>query len=159
VVAVRIGVTSLATSLAYWRDLLGMREVRENALRFGEDSRQALLELEALPEGEAMNHATAAGRIAFAVPAEELAAAETAIKAADGAILTPLVSLDTPGKATVQVVILGDPDGYEICFVGAAAFTELSQVDPKGEAILDEAMGKDKSKEWFERKGRKKESA
>lgn len=34
-------------------------------------------------------------------------------KAKDGGhkILTPLVSLDTPGKATVQVVILADPVG------------------------------------------------
>lgn len=29
-------------------------------------------------------------------------------------VLTPLVSLDTPGKATVQVVILADPDGHEV---------------------------------------------
>ena len=28
----------------------------------------------------------------------------------------------------VQVVILADPDGQEICFVGDEAFRELSQV-------------------------------
>ena len=50
------------------------------------------------------------------------------MKEAKGTILTPLISLDTPGKATVQVVILGDPDGQEICFVGSEAFRELSQV-------------------------------
>ena len=34
--------------------------------------------------------------------------------AAGFTVLTPLVSLDTPGKATVQVVILADPDGHEV---------------------------------------------
>lgn len=31
------------------------------------------------------------------------------MKSANQTILTPLVSLDTPGKATVEVVILADP--------------------------------------------------
>lgn len=31
------------------------------------------------------------------------------MKKEDQKILTPLVSLDTPGKATVEVVILADP--------------------------------------------------
>lgn len=81
-------------------------------------------------------------------------------------ILTPLVSLDTPGKATVEVVILADPvsahyniikcnemklvsvqkmltgqclfqDAHEICFVGDEAFRQLSMVDPKGNELLD----------------------
>lgn len=42
-------------------------------------------------------------------------------------ILTPLVSLDTPGKATVHVVILADPvsnsQKHDTC---ARAFTEMS---------------------------------
>ena len=76
-----------------------------------------------------------------------------------GKILTPLLSLDTPGKATVQVVILGDPDGQEICFVGSEAFDELSQVDPKGDELLDAAMKEDKSKEWFQKKGIEKKRA
>lgn len=64
-------------------------------------------------------------------------------------ILTPLVSLDTPGKATVQVIILADPDGHEICFVGDEAFRELSKVDPEGNKLLDDAISGDKSDEWF----------
>lgn len=85
-------------------------------------------------------------------------------------ILTPLVSLDTPGKATVEVVILADPvriyyvmllrlnveylpnvrlsdsdlhimqDGHEICFVGDEAFRQLSAMDPKGNELLDEVI-------------------
>ena len=34
---------------------------------------------------------------------------ERKVKEAGHTILTPLVSLDTPGKATVEVVILADP--------------------------------------------------
>ena len=34
---------------------------------------------------------------------------ESQIKSSGGTILTPLVSLDTPGKATVQVIIVADP--------------------------------------------------
>ena len=29
-------------------------------------------------------------------------------------VLTPRVRLDTPGKASVEVVILADPDGHEV---------------------------------------------
>lgn len=58
---------------------------------------------------------------------------------------TPYVSLDTPGKATVQVVILADPDGHEICFVGEAGFRDLSRVDPDADRLLSEAMDQDKS--------------
>ena len=57
----------------------------------------------------AVDHATAFGRIAFACPHQELPGIENAAKSGGHTILTPLVSLDTPGKATVQVVILADP--------------------------------------------------
>ena len=50
-------------------------------------------------------------------------------------------------------------DGHEICFVGEEGFGELSQVDPKGDELLRKAMEEDKSKEWFAKKGLKKEAA
>ena len=37
------------------------------------------------------------------------------MKETNNVILTPLVSLDTPGKATVEVVILADPVRYTCC--------------------------------------------
>jgi len=37
------------------------------------------------------------------------------MKETNNVILTPLVSLDTPGKATVEVVILADPVRYSCC--------------------------------------------
>lgn len=39
----------------------------------------------------------------------QLAGIQEALKSAGQTILTPLVSLDTPGKATVEVVIPADP--------------------------------------------------
>ncbi len=39
----------------------------------------------------------------------QLPAIEQTVMDAGHTVLTPLVSLDTPGKATVQVVILADP--------------------------------------------------
>ena len=39
------------------------------------------------------------------------------MKEAEQTVLTPLVSLDTPGKATVQVVILADPVSLLVCSV------------------------------------------
>ena len=57
------------------------------------------------------------------------------------------------------MVILSDPDSHEICFVGSEAFDELSQVDPNADELLDAAMAKDKSKEWFKKKGIEKGKA
>ena len=58
-----------------------------------------------------MDHAKAQGRIAFSVPSQELAGVQEKVEGVGEQVLTPLISLDTPGKATVQVVILADPDG------------------------------------------------
>jgi hypothetical protein len=66
--------------------------------------------------------------------------------------------LDTPGKTTVLVVILQDPDGHEICFVGDIGFRDLSRVDSEASRLLAEAMAGDKSDEW-ETKRLKREAA
>lgn len=42
-------------------------------------------------------------------------------------ILTRLVSLDTPGKATVEVVILADPVSHD-CLLKAAYFRPTDEV-------------------------------
>lgn len=54
------------------------------------------------------------GRVAFACRGEQLQQLEADVRTAGYSIHTPYVSLDTPGKATVQVVILQDPDGHEV---------------------------------------------
>lgn len=156
VVSVGISVSEMVRSVNYWNQLLGM-EVAEDgearkSLRFGPN--QAKLILQKI-DG-AVDHAKAAGRIAFAIPGGKLKDVEAKVKGAGGTILTPYITLDTPGKAQVQVVIFADPDGQEICFVGDEGFRDLSSVDPEGDALLDAALEADKSNEWFARKGRTK---
>ncbi|XP_029467954.1 glyoxalase domain-containing protein 4 isoform X1 [Rhinatrema bivittatum] len=158
---VMLGVSDLEKSLNYWSNLIGMKvyskdeEKKKAVLGFADN--QCKLELQDI--GEAVDHRTAFGRIAFSCPKEELPGIEALMKQQNQRILTPLVSLDTPGKATVQVVILADPDGHEICFVGDEAFRELSQVDPNGNRLLDAAMAADKSDEWFKKHKMQKASA
>jgi len=155
VVGVSVGVSQLPASLCYWTTLLGMKKVEESedsaTVTYGDN--QGSLTLKTIG---AVDHAKAGGRIAFSIPAEELAPLEQTMKEAKTTILTPLVSLDTPGKATVQVVILADPDGHEICFVGDEAFRQLSQVDPKADDLLEAALEADKSDAWFAKKGKEK---
>lgn len=160
VVKVTLAVSDLQKSLNYWSSLLGMKiyekdEAKQRAL-LGYADNQCKLELQGIKG--AVDHAAAFGRIAFSCPKSELPELEELMKREKQTILTPLVSLDTPGKATVHVVILADPDGHEICFVGDEAFRELSKVDPKGSKLLDEAMAADKSDEWFANHKRPKAS-
>ncbi|XP_060115000.1 glyoxalase domain-containing protein 4 [Heteronotia binoei] len=151
VLKVTLAVSSLPRSVAFWSKLLGMKiyqkdEPRQRVLLgYAED--QCKLELQGI--GQAVDHGTAFGRIAFSCPKEQLLNIEALMKKENQKILTPFVSLETPGKATVQVVILADPDGHEICFVGDEGFRELSKVDPNGGKLLDEAMAADRSNEWF----------
>ncbi|XP_071522345.1 glyoxalase domain-containing protein 4-like isoform X2 [Panulirus ornatus] len=147
--------SNLERSVNYWRDLAGltMYKKTDKAATFGFGDTQAKLVLQDI--GEPVNHAKAFGRIAFAAPGADLPGIEKKMKEANQTIITPYISLDTPGKATVQVVILADPDGHEICFVGEEGFHELSQVDPKGNELLNEGIEKDKSDEWFAKKGGK----
>uniref|UniRef100_A0A8C6I303 Gem nuclear organelle associated protein 4 n=1 Tax=Mus spicilegus TaxID=10103 RepID=A0A8C6I303_MUSSI len=131
VLKVTLAVSDLQKSLNYWSNLLGMKIYEQD-----EEKQRALL-------GYADN---------------QLPDLEDLMKRESHSILTPLVSLDTPGKATVQVVILADPDGHEICFVGDEAFRELSKMDPKGSKLLDDAMEADKSDEWFATRNKPKAS-
>eukprot|EP00088_Acartia_fossae_P005937 TRINITY_DN12693_c0_g1_i1.p1 TRINITY_DN12693_c0_g1~~TRINITY_DN12693_c0_g1_i1.p1 ORF type:complete len:310 (+),score=91.19 TRINITY_DN12693_c0_g1_i1:38-931(+) len=159
VVSVGISVSDMAKSSQYWTGLLGMNLAKdggnEKSLQFGDNQAQLILHK---IDGK-VDHATAAGRIAFSIPGDELKGVESKVECAGEKILTPYITLDTPGKAQVQVVILADPDGQEICFVGDEGFRDLSQVDPAADNLLEEAMDKDKSDEWFKRKGRSKVTA
>ena len=71
------------------------------------DKDQAKLELTEIPDK--VEHGTAFGRIAFSLPADDLPQLEKSVKASGHTILTPYVKLDTPGKASVVVVIIADP--------------------------------------------------
>lgn len=134
-------------SINYWNAILGLKLFNESdkSATFGFDEKQAKLELRQIESP--IDRGTAYGRIAFSVPEAELKVIDSLIKEHKGTILTPLVSLDTPGKATVTVIILADPDNHEICFVGDEAFRQLSQVDPEGVAELDKFIKKDEERQ------------
>ncbi|CAN0021241.1 unnamed protein product [Discosporangium mesarthrocarpum] len=140
--SVGIHVEDLPRSIAYWCDLLGMSQFpseppvapgSEGAVPNPAEARtrvavgfapeQVKLDLLQLGEG-AVEHALSSGRVAFACG--PVAPIHEAVSQAGGTVLTPPLTLPTPGKADVEVTILADPDGYEICFVGASAFYELA---------------------------------
>ncbi|KAJ8722573.1 hypothetical protein PYW07_003753 [Mythimna separata] len=146
VVKVSLASSNLEKSIAYWNGLLSLKifEKTTKTVTLGFGDQQAKLELVEI--GEPVNRAKAYGRIAFSCPFEEQPIIDQKIQAAKGTILTPLISLDTPGKATVRVIILADPDGHEICFVDDESFRQLSQVDPASDADLDKFIKSDKSR-------------
>lgn len=144
---VSVNVKNLDQSKEFWGSLCGMTVENETEqkclLSYGKD--QCKLELNSL-NGVELKRGTAFGRIAFACPTNELKEIEERMNAANPHFVqNPLISLDTPGKSTVWVVILRDPNDHEICFVGDEAYKELSVADPKASNLLQEAIANDTS--------------
>jgi len=139
--------SNIQQSLAYWNGLLGLDvyEKKPKSATFAFSSNQAKLEISDI--GKAVDHAKSYGRIAFAIPKDQQPEIDRRVREANQKILTPLLDLDTPGKASVRVLILADPDGHEICFVDEEGFSQLSQTDPKGEELLTRYIKLDKSRE------------
>ncbi|XP_034840686.1 glyoxalase domain-containing protein 4 [Maniola hyperantus] len=146
VVKVSLASSNLARSIEYWNGLLTLKifEKTDKSVLLGFSEDQAKLEL--VDIGEPVNRAKAYGRIAFSCPFDQQPIIDKKIQEAKEKILTPLISLDTPGKATVRVIILADPDDHEICFVDDESFRQLSQVDPASDADLDKFIKSDKSR-------------
>nr|CAD7263299.1 unnamed protein product [Timema shepardi] len=131
---VSLNISNLQRSLDYWNKLLGLKiyEKSEKSVLLGFSNNQTKLELYDI--GQKVNRAKAFGRIAFSIPFDEQPKLSEKVETAKEKILTPLISLDTPGKAT---------DGHEICFVDDENFRKLSAFDPEGEALLDRYIKKD----------------
>lgn len=146
IIKVSLASSNLSRSLTYWNGLLTLKvfEQSDKKALLGFSENQAKLEL--VDIGKPVDHAKAYGRIAFACPFEEQPIIDKKIQEANQKILTPLISLDTPGKATVRVIILADPDGHEICFVDDESFRQLSQLDPNSDAELNKFIKSDKSR-------------
>lgn len=134
--------SNLQKTIAYWKDILDMKVIEKAdnrvSMSYGED--QAKLEF--IDIGTAIDHAKAYGRIAFSVPLAIQPEIQKRIKESGNKILTDLITLDTPGKASVRVIILADPDGHEICFVDDEGFRQLSVPDYESEAILNRYLKK-----------------
>lgn len=151
--------SDLQQTKRFWHDLCGMQLNSENgdSLSLAYDASGIVLEFVNIHC--AIDHSSAFGRVALSCPAAELSGVQEKAINEGFTVLTPLISLDTPGKATVQVVILADPDRHEVCFVGDEAFRILSQEDPHADSLLTAAMAEDKSDEWFSKEGKSKTSA
>jgi len=150
--SVTLAVSEMQRSVHFWHELLSMDvyESDNNIARLGFAEGQCEIILQ--KSTETIVRAESYGRIAFSCLDDEVKILEKKIIDNNETVLTPYISLDTPGKATVQVVILADPDGHEICFVGDAGFRDLSQYDPDGDKLLDNAIAVDKSDDWFMKK-------
>ncbi|KAB0790562.1 hypothetical protein PPYR_15034 [Photinus pyralis] len=140
---VTIACSSLAKSLDYWNGILGLTvfEKSEKSATVGFKANEAKLELHEIDEP--IDRAEAYGRIAFSCPFEQQLLVDEKIRKSNNKILTPLLYLDTPGKKTVRVIILADPNDHEICFVEDEGFRELSQVDEGSDALLERYLAKD----------------
>lgn len=159
IVEVCLACKSIDKTVDYWTKVLNcqLKQKNEQECSVRYDKNQAALTFKQINED--INHGSAYGRIAFSCPADELKPLEKRVTEGQNKILTPYISLDTPGKATVQVVILADPDGHEICFVGDEGFRELSKVDAGAEAAIEQSISEDKSEEWFVKKNKTKQEA
>ena len=52
-------------------------------------------------------------------------------------------------------MIVADPDGHEVCFVGDEGFRDLSVVDANAASLLDEAISRDQSEAWHEKQAKR----
>lgn len=140
---VTIACSSLAKSLDYWNGILGLTvfDKSEKSATIGFNANGAKLELREIDEP--IDRAEAYGRIAFSCPFDQQPLVDEKITKSNNRILTPLLYLDTPGKKTVRVIILADPNDHEICFVEDEGFRELSQVDEGSDALLERYLAKD----------------
>lgn len=153
--SIAIGVSNLEKSVHYFNNVLGMvvHEKSQNSCRVSwDDVSRFTLEL-VQSSDKSIDHGTAMGRLAFGYPEAKQQAIEEKVKTSKlGTIINSLIKLDTPGKATVQVVIVGDIDGHEVAFVGDENYRKLSVLDPEGGRLINEAMALDGSRAYFEKK-------
>lgn len=141
--SVSLSSSNLQRSIDYWQRILKLNvfEKNEKSVVLGFDKDQAKLKIEDI--GTEVNHAKAYGRIAFSIPFDQQPEIQKKIQESGNKILTDLITLDTPGKASVRVIILADPDGHEICFVDDEGFRKLSVPDYPSEKILDRFIAKE----------------
>lgn len=100
--------TDLARTLGFYKQELEMTE-SDGGLFFSDD--QCKVKFVGVPDGEKFDRGQAFGRTAYACPANQLEKIQEAVKQSKfgASIQTELVTLPTPGKADVQVVIVADP--------------------------------------------------
>ncbi|VDK89557.1 unnamed protein product [Onchocerca ochengi] len=146
---VKLTTSDLKKTVDYWSNLPDFMKIKhdENCFVISAGEKKKI-ELEWNFINTRIDRRTGFGRLAFAVPTKELESIQKKMEETKQKILTPLVKLDTPAKATVEVIILADPNDHEICFVGDEAFRELSRIDPDADEKLLKAINNDKSEKY-----------
>lgn len=142
-------VSNLEKSLKYWNGLLNLKIIRNDGKSALLSYNDGLFGIQFTQIDKTIDRAQAFGRIAFGVPHALQPTIDELIQKNKQPIMTPLVTLDTPDKASVRVIILQDPDGHEICFVDTEGFSQLSAFDPNSEADLDKFIKKDPFQAWI----------
>ena len=146
-----LNVTELERSLEFWSHGLGLLEVDRGddfaTLSCGADC--ATVRLHQLPHHERLVRGTAHGRVAFSCPAADLEGLQDAVRAEGHTVAAPLALMPTPGKASVPILILADPDGHEVCVVGDEAFRGASQRDDDAPQKLAEALAAETGRDWL----------
>lgn len=143
VVKVSLSSTNLENTTNYWRDILGAKVIENSEKNAAFQFKNDYFILEFILINKPIDRAEAFGRTVYATPYAEQPIIDEKIKSINGKLHTPLVSLDTPGKATVRVIIVEAPDGHEICFVDEESFNELSEFVPESAAALDKFIDED----------------
>jgi len=126
VLYVSLSTTDLDKVQRFYVDWLGMKVFRrdEKSILIGYAPNQTKLEFVQLESGVELVHGEAFGRLAIATPSvskiHEIAQQNKI------SIVTGPIVLHTPEKADVEVIIVQDLDGYEICYAGEEGFYALA---------------------------------
>jgi len=128
VAKINLNCSNLEKTLQFWRDFLNLPTESNSIILSNVEY--------TFTEIDNFNRLESAGRTAFSAPRKYMEEIQALGKPL-GYIHTDLVALDTPGKATVEVIILQDPDGHEVCIVGDEAFKELSVRDADAEKLYE----------------------
>lgn len=112
----------------------GMEFVRESPLEVA--YKQQSFSLLFVPKNQ-YKRSDSSGRLAIAYPQDKLKMLERSlIQNSAIKLLTPYTYLPTPGKPSVHVVVVADPNGHEVCFVGDEEFYQLAKVDPQANRLV-----------------------
>ncbi|EFC42741.1 hypothetical protein NAEGRDRAFT_80346 [Naegleria gruberi] len=127
---------NLEKQIQFYTQVLGMQVFKrgENRALLGFAQDQAKIEFVQLSESEELIHGEAFGRLAISSKVDIKEMHQKVLKAKEEEVFVstgisivkePIV-LPTPGKADVEVVIISDCDGYEICLAEETGFLALA---------------------------------
>jgi hypothetical protein len=83
--------------------------------------------------GENIDHKSAFGRIAIAVPGTKLNDIQNACKNAPMSVLHSKKTLSAPGKSAFTILVVTDPDKYEVALLDDDEYRKLTVIDPNAE--------------------------